>query len=407
LTLLGVFDTFQIMIRTLCILLISAPAIAQSVKGVVFSDLNGNGLRDKNETGIANVAVSDQVQVVQTGADGTYSITKKGFGYLMISIPNGFQVNGKPWKELEANTSNMDFGLLPAGAINEFTFIHASDTHISEQSVNRIEKLKNIVESRKPNFVLVTGDLVRDALRVPEEEAKRYYQLYVDNIKKLTSPVWSVPGNHEIFGIERHLSLVSPKNPLYGKKMYRQYLGPNYYSFNYGGVHFVALDDVDYEDMWYFGHVDSVQMQWLKEDLAVVPRGTPVVTFKHIPFFSGGLSLTTFEETGPGRTLERENNMLHFRHVVSNAHEVVDLITKNHVYPISLSGHYHARQIYEYESTGQNIRFEQTGAVVGPAQEGKITFPSGVVQYSVKVVPQLGGISPLFLSINRNFLVPG
>ena len=38
--------------------------------------------------------------------------------------------------------------------------------------------------------------------------------------------VWSVPGNHEIFGIERHSSLVSPAHPLYGKAMYRQRLGP-------------------------------------------------------------------------------------------------------------------------------------------------------------------------------------
>ena len=63
-------------------------------------------------------------------------------------------------------------------------------------------------------------------------------------------PVWSVPGNHEIFGIERHLSLVSPKHPLYGKGMYRQRLGPNYYSFTHGGVHFVGLDSVDIADLW-------------------------------------------------------------------------------------------------------------------------------------------------------------
>jgi 3',5'-cyclic AMP phosphodiesterase CpdA len=196
-------------------------------------------------------------------------------------------------------------------------------------------------------------------------------------------PVWSVPGNHEIFGIERHLSLVSPKNQFYAKKMFAHYLGPNYYSFNYGGIHFVGLDDVDYEDMWYYGHVDSLQMEWLKQDLATLPAKTPVVTFKHIPDFSGGLSLTTFEESGPGRTLEREKGTLQFRHVVSNAHELTELI-QAHPYPLSLSGHYHARQIFRYESRGQNTRFEQTGAVVGDGGEGNVIMKSGVVLYKVK-----------------------
>ena len=67
--------------------------------------------------------------------------------------------------------------------------------------------------------------------------------------------------------------------------MYHHYLGPNYYSFNYGGIHFVGLDDVDFEDLWYYGHVDSVQFNWLRKDLANVPTTTPVITFNHIPFF--------------------------------------------------------------------------------------------------------------------------
>ena len=97
----------------------------------------------------------------------------------------------------------------------------------------------------------MTGDLVRDALRVGEEEARGYYDLYTQEVPRFPMPVWSVPGNHEIFGIERHLSLVSPKHPLYGKGMYRQRLGPNYYSFTHGGVHFVGLDSVDVADLWY------------------------------------------------------------------------------------------------------------------------------------------------------------
>lgn len=338
-------------------------------------------LDEASKKGIAGVAVSDQATVVTTDASGRYEIkVTPGRDFIMISLPDGYK--GGYYKSIGTN-NRIDFPLTKTAVVTEFSFIQASDTHIDEKSFTRTVKLREITDQVKPNFVLVCGDLVRDALRVPEATAKSYYQLYVDNISKFTVPVWSVPGNHEIFGIERHLSLVSPTNPLYAKKMFAHYLGPNYYSFNYGGIHFIGLDDVDFEDTWYFGHVDSLQMSWLKQDLAAVPAKTPVVTFKHIPMFSGGLSLSPFEEAGPGRTLERENGKLQFRHVVSNAHELMDLL-QTHPYPVSLSGHYHARQIFHYEGIGQTTRFEQTGAVVGNGGEGNIIMRSGVVLYKVK-----------------------
>jgi hypothetical protein len=88
-------------------------------------------------------------------------------------------------------------------------------------------------------------------------------------------PVWTVPGNHEIFGIERDKSGVAADHPLFGRAMYRAYRGPDYYSFNAGGVHFVGLNTADIDGPSYFGHVDSTQLAWLARDL-----------FNHIPFYS-------------------------------------------------------------------------------------------------------------------------
>ena len=354
-----------------------------AVTGRVYIDKNNNGVFDKNEEGAKDVSVSDLTTSVKTNNEGLYqlSIAKQG-NFIMISLPSGFTCKNW-WSKVSSADAVVDFPLTVSVAKSTFTFIHASDTHISEKSLPRMQKLREIVDANKPDFVLVTGDLVKDALRVSEKEATGYYDLYVKEIQKFSVPVWSVPGNHEIFGIERHLSLVGKDHPLYGKKMYHHYLGPNYYSFNYGGIHFVGLDDVDFEDLWYYGHVDSIQFNWLKQDLTNVPSTTPVITFNHIPFFSGGLSTTTFTETGPGRTLERENGVLQFRHVVSNAHELVDLISA-HPYPIALSGHYHVRQIFWLETEGQKTRFEQTAAVVEAVKEGNQTMPSGVTLYTVK-----------------------
>jgi predicted MPP superfamily phosphohydrolase len=366
------------------LLFVATTAFSQTtISGLVFIDTNNNGTADTGEAGVPGVQVSDQASVVVTDINGRYELkTLAGRSFVMISLPNGHKAPQGSWKRIENNTS-INFPLVKTSVPSEFSFIHASDTHLSEQSLPRLVKFRELTKQLKPDFVLVTGDLVRDALRVPEQEARKYFEMYVENIAMFTVPVWSVPGNHEIFGIERHLSLISPQNPMYGRKMFEHYIGPDYYSFNYGGIHFIGLNDVDFEDTWYFGRVDSLQMSWLKQDLATVPAKTPVVTFKHIPDFSGGLSLTHFEETGPGRSLEREDGVLQFRHVVSNAHELTELL-QTHPYPLSLSGHYHARQIFRYESTGQNTRFEQTAAVVGNGGEGSAIMKSGVVLYKVK-----------------------
>lgn len=375
------------MLRFILITIVAAGFVsasaAQAVNGRVFIDQNNNGQFDVGESGVPAVAVSDQVSVVVTDANGRFELVPaKGRSIIMISVPNQHRATQGFWK-VSTPGAALDFPLAKTPAIAEWSFVHASDTHVSERSVERTVKLRQLIEPWKPAFVIVSGDLTRDALRVPEEEARRYFELYVDQVKKFNVPVWSVPGNHEIFGIERHLSLVSPAHPMYGKKMYANYLGPNYYSFNYGGVHFIGLDDVNYEDMWYYGHVDSTQVAWLKNDLAAVPPTVPVVTFKHMPMFSGGLSLGPYEEAGSGRTLERVDGHLQYRHVVSNAQELLKIL-QTHPYPLSLAGHFHARQIFRYESTGQNTRFEQTAAIVGNGGEGDIEMKSGFVVYKVK-----------------------
>lgn len=359
-------------------------AAGTTVTGFVFEDGNHNGVRDNNEPGVKGVAVSDQLNVVLTAADGSYTITNvKADGIVFISMPEGYQLKRAFWQVVDATKEAMvcNFPLLKSKIVTAFSFIHASDTHISPASVDRIKKLQQVTDSLKPDLMLITGDLVKDALRVPEQEAKSLYELFKTENAKINTNTWLVPGNHEIFGIERHLSLVSSSNPLYGRKMYHHYFGPDYYSFNYGGIHFIGLNSVSFEDLWYYGNIDSVQLAWLKKDLALIAAQTPVVTFQHIPFYSGGLSIQPFEESGPGRVLERENGVLQYRHIVSNAEEVMEILEKYN-YPLALGGHHHFQQ--KFSMAGIQTRFEQTAAVIAPSSEGILKMPSGVVLYTVK-----------------------
>src|SRR6478736_3225102 len=107
---------------------------AITVKGYVFIDKNGNGVRDKNESGAKDVIVSDQVTTTLTNAEGFYQFeSSQNFGFLFISQPSGFAVKGLFWKPIPKNQTEVtaDFALYPIAASSKFTFIHASDTHIS------------------------------------------------------------------------------------------------------------------------------------------------------------------------------------------------------------------------------------------------------------------------------------
>jgi 3',5'-cyclic AMP phosphodiesterase CpdA len=202
-----------------------------------------------------------------------------------------------------------------------------------------------------------------------------------------------VPGNHENFGIERHLSLVSSSHPLYGKGMYRQRLGPNYYSFTHGGVHFVGLDSVDISDLWYYGHIDPVQLAWLKADLAFLPPGTPVVTFNHIPFVSAVDTVAGYRDDGPAPTLIKVDGRTVFRHTVSNFSDVLPLLQARD-WVLALGGHVHTRETIQYASTVRT-RFHQAAAVVGPT-DNTVPAISGVTLYrATKGVIDDGEFIPL------------
>ncbi len=375
------------------------PAIAAAksgdVSGVVFVDANANGARDAGEHGLGDVVVSNQDSVVATDASGAYRLPRAATGVMFVSVPDGYRTVGAFWRAVDDATSTVDFPLSPIVRPTEFTFIHASDTHIAPAVVARTERFRALAESLDPAFVIITGDLVKDALRVGEAEATGYYELFQREEALFKSPVWTVPGNHENFGIERDKSHVSVDHPLYGRKMYRHYHGPDYYSFNFGGVHFVGLNTVDIDDQSYYGHVDGTQLAWLERDLAMVPQQVPIVTFDHIPFFSSSEGVRGYSDEPPAPSLITVNGKTDFRHTVSNAGDVLAVLRK-HRHVLALGGHIHACEQIVYELDGVQTRFNQTAAIVGPNEGAGMRFVSGFTLYTVRnAVIDAGRFIPL------------
>lgn len=157
--------------------------------------------------------------------------------------------------------------MLPAVvyAVEPFTFVHISDTHITA-SGHFLDNLKNIAAevnalNPKPAFVVATGDLTE--MGFTEE-----YDKYREAISAFDMPVYSVPGNHEV------------KWSNWGKLGPKKFMGQTpFYSFDHGGIHFVGIDS----SMWleHHGFIDGSELTWLKNDLDKAGRTTPVVIFYH------------------------------------------------------------------------------------------------------------------------------
>lgn len=74
-----------------------------------------------------------------------------------------------------------------------------------------------------------------------------------------------------------------------------QYLAPTYYSFNIGKVHYMVLDNNQYEQFfvadgsreWYYTYkgtstTQKCQWEWIQNDIKYVPKGTKIVICQHV-----------------------------------------------------------------------------------------------------------------------------
>ena len=365
-------------------LLSPAATAAQGTLSVtVFDDRNGNGARDPDERPLPGVVVSNQRDVAQTDASGVARIERGPTGIVFVSLPGGYRSVGPFWRAPAPTDSTLAFALQPARAPRTFTFVHASDPHIEPKNVDRTRRLRQLVDSIRPDFTIVTGDLIRDAMSQQEPLARTYFELFAEETRGIAKSMWTVPGNHDHFGIIRSRSHVAETHPLYDRGMYRLYRGPDYYSFTYGGIHFVALNTLMTDDSAYYGRVDSLQLEWLRRDLATVAPTVPIVTFNHIPMVSAWELLAGFANIPLVASFRTDHGEPKDRHTVANVMEVMNAM-RGHPWVLALGGHMHAAEKLVFQTEGVRTRFEQAAAVVGPNEPDSLVAPSGITVYTVR-----------------------
>lgn len=315
---------------------LAAFALLGAVSGVVFDDANANGRREANERGLARVVVSDGNAVVATDAEGRYRLEDGGGRLVFVVLPGDRRPAGA-W--YAPRREGVDFALAPGPVGESWSFAHLSDTHLQPENVERTRRALALAGSRKVDLALVSGDLVKDSLRVGEERARSLFTLYTSELAKASFSVRSVMGNHDVFGIERDTSGVAETNPSYGKALFEEFLGPRFSAFNHGRLHFIVLDSIAVEDMRYYGALDAAQLEWIAREIALLPIDTPIVTICHIPLRNGGVSILN-EFAGERFSVAGLDG---FRHVVRNA-PALERVLAGRPWTLALQGHFHAAE---------------------------------------------------------------
>jgi 3',5'-cyclic-AMP phosphodiesterase len=159
-----------------------------------------------------------------------------------------------------------------------FTFVQISDSHIGfkgpvnpdpvgtlRQALGRIAGL-----SERPAMMIHTGDVSH--LSKPAE-----FDTAQQVLKEAKLDIHFIPGEHDVIGDD-------------GKEFFGRFGGKGrtaggWYSFDQGGVHFVALINVLGFKPGSGGTLGAAQIEWLEDDLKGRSASTPIVVLGHVPLW--------------------------------------------------------------------------------------------------------------------------
>ncbi|VXB66531.1 calcineurin-like phosphoesterase C-terminal domain-containing protein [Citricoccus sp. K5] len=307
------------------------------LEGVVFDDRNQNSTQDEDEPGIADVTVSNGRDVVTTDEDGAYELPAFDNMTAFVTQPAGYQVPVDQdnvaqfhYHHLPEGSPELKYGgLEPTGPLPDavnFPLAQDEDAAASTQECLVGGDVQTYTEeeieyARAGAFAdlaarsgyencgaLFVGDVAGDDLSL--------YPGIRTLTEMINGPARFLPGNHDIDfdATEQEHAFDS----------YRAGLGPEYYSYDVGDAHFVALNNVEYPfsgDTLYNGAIDEEQMEWLRQDIANTPKDKLVVIAAHIP-------LLGFADQGGTQ------------HQTDQVKEIYELLEGREA--ISLAGHVHA-----------------------------------------------------------------
>ena len=264
-------------------------------------------VRDSSGRGLEGVAVSDGFSVVESGANGYYSmIVSPDAWYIFISIPSEYEVPineyGQPcfYQRYSPEKQDYDFTLKPlaGGKESKFALFVLTDLHIStsyrqarfeREALPSILKHASEVKQSIPCYGVALGDLIDNSnSKNTSSERLNVRALLANN--RFGFPLFNTMGNHDnTYYNDSNPAQSDATSSTFNLKAQRDYedvFGPVNYSFNRGDAHIVVMRNIIYStnttsNNYEVGFTDA-QWEWLKQDLALVPKDKMVVLGTHI-----------------------------------------------------------------------------------------------------------------------------
>ena len=274
----------------------------KSLEGFVFEDSNKNSKQDANEPGLPKVTVSNGRDVVTTDGQGRYELPAFENMTAFVTQPRGFQVPVDEnnvaqfsYIHLPEGSPKLKYGgIAPTGGLPEavnFPLTRSTATQSPEQSCAigadvQTYNQKEVEYARKGAFadlaartdytgcgVLFIGDLVGNDLSLFAQTREL--------TSMLNGPARFLPGNHDID--------FDSVDGVHEFDTYRAQFGPEYYSYDTGKTHVVALNTIEYPTKLpakrsdYTYQLGKQQLEWLRADIAKVPKNKAIVLAGHSP----------------------------------------------------------------------------------------------------------------------------
>jgi Icc protein len=166
---------------------------------------------------------------------------------------------------------------------NSLTFLQISDSHVGFDKPANPNALGTFQEAiakvnampAQPAFIIHTGDITHLSKDKEFDDADQA-------MKALKPKVHVIPGEHDVADADNGKAYLDR----YGKGT----KGKGWYSFDAGGVHFIALINVFNFAPGFksagLAQIGDEQLEWMEKDVAGLSASTPIVVFAHLPLWT-------------------------------------------------------------------------------------------------------------------------
>lgn len=257
------------------------------------------GLVSSEEGPVANVVVSDGTEVTVTDDKGIYELkSAKKWGYVFISVPSGYEVAAEgvfpqfyqTLKGAADVVEQKDFKLTKVDGQDRYKLFLLGDMHLANRTNDAAQFTQFTTDlntymaqhSGQKMYALTLGDMTWDLYWYKNNYALPQYRETINRqVKNLQ--IYHTMGNHD-----NDFMTTSDYD---AAVKYVDCIGPTFYSFNIGQVHYVVMDNIDCsaydgtDSRNYIKKLSNEQLKWLAKDLAYVDKSTPLIVAMHAQIY--------------------------------------------------------------------------------------------------------------------------